>query len=229
MNGPRQRAAVDRLEHGGLDLDEAALVEPAAGLRDDPRPGHEALADLRVRDQVPLAVAIASIDVLEAVELVGRRAQALREQHPARDAQGELAGPRLERGALDADDVAEVECEELGVAVAEVVGARLELELAGAVDEVEERGLPHVPPGGEPARHPIRRVRFRTRLEPVVRLADGRDLDAVVELVWKRIDAGLAQAGELLAPLGDDRRLVALGLWLRGLVAHEREPTRRGR
>ena len=85
---PRQRAAVERLEDRGLDLEEAALVEPARGSRATTlRAQDEELARLLVGEQVELAVAVAGLDVLEAVELLGRRAQRLGEQRPAGRAQ----------------------------------------------------------------------------------------------------------------------------------------------
>ena len=68
---PRQRAAVERLEDRRLDLEEAALVEPAPDGADDLGAEDEELARLRVREQVDLAVAVAGLDVLEAVVLLG--------------------------------------------------------------------------------------------------------------------------------------------------------------
>ena len=58
-----QRAAVERLQHRGLDLDEAAVVEVAAHRGDDPRARDEQLARLLVGHQVELAAAEAGLDV----------------------------------------------------------------------------------------------------------------------------------------------------------------------
>jgi hypothetical protein len=74
---PRQRAAVERLQHRRLDLEEAVLIEVAADGRDDLRAGDEDLAGLLVGHQVELALAQPRLLVGEAVELVGRRAQRL--------------------------------------------------------------------------------------------------------------------------------------------------------
>ena len=105
---PRERAAVERLEDRRLDLDEAARVEPLADRGDDLRALGEQLANLRVGDQVELAVAVAHLHVLEPVELVGWWAQALRQQCPGLDTQRELAALGREHDSLGADDVAEV-------------------------------------------------------------------------------------------------------------------------
>ena len=111
--GPGQGAAVERLQDRRLDLDEAVLVEPAADLADRAGAQGEETAALLVGDQVQLAPAVAGLDVLEAVELVRRRTQALGEQSPAVDRQRELAAaPGRHRRPLDADDVAEVEVDE---------------------------------------------------------------------------------------------------------------------
>ena len=68
---------------------------------------------------------VALLDVGEAVVLVGRRAQRLREQRPAVDAHGQLAAPGAEGSALDAHDVAEVQVDEALVRIAEHVLARV--------------------------------------------------------------------------------------------------------
>ena len=73
---PRGRAAVERLQDRRLDLDEARVVEEAADRGDHLRAGDEDRARLLVGDQVELAVAMAGLDVGEAVVLVGRRAAA---------------------------------------------------------------------------------------------------------------------------------------------------------
>jgi hypothetical protein len=141
----REGAAVERLKDRRLDLEEAVRVEPAAHRGDHARAQDEQLARLLVGDQVELAAAVARLGVLEPVELLGRREQRLREQRPAVGAQRQLAAAARERGAVDADQVAEVERHDaLERLVAEHVLARVDLDAAGAVDEVEERRLAEV-------------------------------------------------------------------------------------
>src|SRR3954454_19061603 len=89
----RERAAVERLEHRRLDLVEAVLVEPPADRADDLAPQDEEIARLLVGDQVELPLAVAGLGVLEAVELLGRGAQRLREQGPVVYAETQLAPP----------------------------------------------------------------------------------------------------------------------------------------
>ena len=108
----RRAAAVDRLQHRRLDLDEAALVEPGADRGDDLGPRHEDLARVLVRDQVELAVAEAGLDVGQPVVLLGRRAQRLGQQLVALELQRELAAAGAEDRAVGADQVAEVEREQ---------------------------------------------------------------------------------------------------------------------
>ena len=81
--GSRQGAAVERLQHRRLDLDEAALVQEAADRGDDARALDEHLARVVVDDEVEVALAVARLDVGEAVVLLGHRAQRLAEQLPA--------------------------------------------------------------------------------------------------------------------------------------------------
>jgi hypothetical protein len=79
---PGQGAAVERLQDRGLHLEEAALVEPAADRADDLGAQDEELPRLLVRQEIDLSVSVSGLDVLEPVELVGRRTQRLREQSP---------------------------------------------------------------------------------------------------------------------------------------------------
>src|SRR6185369_10811202 len=110
--GPRQCAAVERLQDRCLDLGEATVVEPAAHLADRPRAGAEDAAGVLVGEEVELAPTVARLGVLEPVVLVRERAQALRQQAPDPDLERELAAPCCEGGSLDADDVTEVEVDE---------------------------------------------------------------------------------------------------------------------
>ena len=153
---PRQRAAVERLEDRGLDLEEAAVVEPAADRADDLGAEDEQLPRLRIREQVELAMPVARLDVLESVVLLGDVAQRLREQLPVRDQQAQLAAAGLERGPVDADQVADVERDEpVEGFLAEHIALRVELELALAVDQVDEGGAALVAAGDHSAGHPV--------------------------------------------------------------------------
>ena len=95
--GTRQRAAVQRLQHGGLDLEEPALVEEAPDRAHHPGAQDEQRAGLLVRDQVQLAVTVALLDIGQPVVLVRRRAQRLGEHRPPVDAQRQLSAPGPER------------------------------------------------------------------------------------------------------------------------------------
>ncbi len=208
--GPRQRAAVDRLEDGRLDLDEPLAVKPAPRFGDHLGARDEAVANLRVCDQVLLAVAIAEIGVLQARPLVGRRAQALGEQGPF--VTRRVSSPLRLLKAVPSMPTMSPRSRPVRAAwpFTEVGRARLELDLAGAINQVEEGDLPHVAVGGDPAGHPVRRFGFLAVLEVLVLRSDARDLDPIRELVRKRLNAGFAQARKLRAALGDDRRLAAL-------------------
>ena len=163
----RQRAAVERLQDRRLDLDEAGVVELAADRGDDLRARDEQLARLLVGHQVELAAAVARLDVLQAVVLLGRRAQRLREHGEALDPQRHLAALRAHRGAVDADDVAEVDLRQQALVLLgpEHVRARLQLQPAGAVDEVEEGHLALAAAGGETPGDAVCDVRLLAVLE----------------------------------------------------------------
>src|SRR5262245_23154995 len=102
-------ASVARLEHGRLDLDEAPLVEATADRCEHPSADQEVRARLLVHQQVEVALPIARLDVLEAVEGVRERALDLREQLELVYGQRRLATACARWATGDADDVAEVE------------------------------------------------------------------------------------------------------------------------
>jgi hypothetical protein len=86
--------------------------------------------------------------------LVGRRAQRLGQQGEVGHAQRELATPGANRDAVDADQVAKVEPDELVEArVAELIHAGVQLQPTGAVDEVDERGTAGLAARGDPTGH----------------------------------------------------------------------------
>ena len=103
-------------------------------------------------------MAVALLDVCEPVVLVGRGPQRLGQQRPAVDTDRQLAAASAKRRALDADDVAEVEAYQLLVGVAQHVLARMELDAARAVREIEEGGLAVAAPARQAAGEPHRVV-----------------------------------------------------------------------
>ena len=106
---PGRRAAGERLHHRRLDLEVAAAVEEPPEEADDRRPALEDLAGLGVHGQVEVALAVALLDVLEAVPLLRKRPEAFREKRQGTRLDRKLAGARPEELALDAQPVAEVQ------------------------------------------------------------------------------------------------------------------------
>ena len=84
----REAAAVTRLQDRRLDLEEALAVEVGADRRDHPRALDGLLARLLAHQEVEVALAVAQLDVLDAVERVGQRRADLRQDlelvHPER-------------------------------------------------------------------------------------------------------------------------------------------------
>ena len=155
-NGSREAAAVARLQDRRLDLEEALPVEVGADAATIRLRSEEVRARLLVHQQVEVALAVARLDVGEAVEGVGQRRADLREQlelvdrsdgSPRRDFAGCPLTPTMSPRSTST-----------------LLGEQLDP--PAAVDEVEERELPHLAarhhPAGEPER--LRLVR-RARLE----------------------------------------------------------------
>ncbi len=72
---PRRGAAGDVEQRRRLDLEEALRVDEAPHLGHDARARDHHVAHVRVDDQVDVAAAVALLDVLQAVPLVGQRLQ----------------------------------------------------------------------------------------------------------------------------------------------------------
>jgi len=153
---PRQGAAVERLQHGGLDLDEALAVEIGAHRRDDPGPVGEQIARLLAGHQVQLAAAVARLHVAQPVVLVGGAAQRLCEQLECVHPQRQLPVAAAQHRPVHADQIAHVQRREpLEPLRAEHVEAGVQLDLPGPVYEVEEGRLAGPAPCQDPSGHAV--------------------------------------------------------------------------
>ena len=207
QEGPRRRAAVERLQDRRLDLDKSLPVEIGADRRDDSGSVDEQLARVLARDQVQLAPTVAGLDVAQPVMLVGRRAQRLGEDLKAIDAQRQLATAAAQHRAVDADQVPKVERAQPREGVlAEHVHTRVQLDLAGPVDEIEERSLAGAPPRGDPTRNPVGVFGLLARGQVDVGVENRRDRLYAGERVGESLGVGLLQPVRLRAPLGDQLR-----------------------
>ena len=169
-----ERAAVARLEHGRLDLDEPPLVQDAPDRRDCARAKQRFSARFFVHQEVEVSLAIPQLDVRQAVECVGQRRRDARQHLERVHEERGLAAARLRRRADDADDVAEVDVDLAGA----LHGAQ-ELDPPRAVDEIEEDELPHVAPREHAAGETTRRLGLGSVFERL-RLGENRgDLVAV--------------------------------------------------
>jgi hypothetical protein len=215
--GPRHGAARDHLHHRRLDFHEVERLEEIAQVLDDARALAEHLAALVAHDQVHVALAIALLDVGEAVPLVGQRPQRFHQQPHAFRLHRELTGPGLEQRAFGAEDVADVPALEFVVRRAERGGLQEHLDVAAAVAQLGEARLAHDALGHHAA---CDRDPHRMRLEPFRRVTAVGEVQALRQRVAAEVvregDALPADALELGAALRD--QVVGAGLARRGLV-----------
>ena len=143
--GPRRRAAVQRLHHGGFHFDEAARFQLPPQRGDNARAPNEDVAHGGIGDQIQIALAIANLHVLQAVPLFGHGEQGLGQEFDLFDVDAELAGAGAEQVAFDADDVADIEhFEKLEIALADGVFLDVKLQALTVLLEMREAGLSHV-------------------------------------------------------------------------------------
>ena len=100
------------------------------------------MRDVRIHDQVEIALAIADLDVLQAVPLLGQRQMTLREELERLRIDRELARAGAEQMTGDANVVAEVEqLEDAEVALRERILANVDLDALPAIGQREEAGF----------------------------------------------------------------------------------------
>ena len=209
--GARGGAAGDRLHHRRLDLEVAARDEEVAQVADRARAHLEDAPRLRVDDEVEVALAVARLHVLEAVPLLGQRAERLGEQAELRRLERELAGAGAERAPGHADHVAQVEqAVDLEALVAQAVAARVDLEPPRPVLHLQEARLAEVA-----HRHHASRDRQRPRSGQLglaqggeTRMHLGRRM-VRTEVIRVRVDPPLPKRLELFPP--DHDLLVVFG------------------
>src|SRR5690606_36076328 len=152
--GTRVRPGDERVHHRRLHLEEIPLVEEASDEADEARALAEDLPDVEVGGQVEIALAVARLNVLEAVPLLGKGAQRLGEDGPLVGGDGQLAGARANGPTGGADPVAQVEqLEQAKALLAEPVLPELDLQVASAIANDEEGHLPEGPDHHDPAGH----------------------------------------------------------------------------
>ena len=152
---PGRGPAGDRLHGRRLDLDVPAIAEHLAEGRDDLRASQQGGHRVGVAEQVDVALAVALLEVGQAVPLLGGGQQALGQHRQPVGEDGQLAGLRPPERAIDPDQVPEVELAgEAPADLAHLVLAHEDLDAAGPVAEFEEIDLPLAPTQADPPRHP---------------------------------------------------------------------------
>src|ERR1051325_5377954 len=130
---PRRGAGGDRLHHRRFDLEKIPLLEKAPDDADDARALLEQRLDIGVDHEIDVALAVARLDVGEAVPLLGQRPQALREQLQPGRLDRQLLRLGAEELSPDTDDVAQIELlEKLVGLVADAVAPHVDLNASSA-------------------------------------------------------------------------------------------------
>ena len=183
-NGRAAAPPGERLHDRRLDLQEPARVQEGADRLDDARPEPEDVTHAGIDQEIDVALAVPGLDVLEPVPLLRQRPHGLREERPGLDLDGELARAGAHQVPGHPDEVRHVQVREARVALAEDVGAGVELDRARLVEEVGEAGLAvvadrHDAPGdadrsrAREARPPARRPSGRGAGPPSARPGSG--------------------------------------------------------
>ena len=101
--------AGDGMHHGRFHFDVAARVEEAPQLPQDFRPPRENFPRARIHDQIEIALAIAHLDVGQAVPFFRQRQQRLGQQREFLHPDRQFVGLGAKQIAAHADQVAHVQ------------------------------------------------------------------------------------------------------------------------
>src|SRR5215210_4858039 len=143
---PGRGTPVNGLQHGRFDFQEASSVEEAPHMRHEARAHAESLTYLFVGDEVEVPLAVARLHVGEAVILLRKRVERLRNKMVLLYVQGYLAGAGAEHEAFGLYEVSQVEELVDGLVVPrgllQVVDAEVELHPPGLVLDMGKSDLP---------------------------------------------------------------------------------------
>ena len=135
--------AGNRLHHGRLDFEIAARVEELAQRRKDLAAHLEHFAGLRVDDQIEITLAVADLDIGQAVPFFRHRHVAFCEELQARRPNRQLVGARAKQMSFDADDIAEIQqSKQLEIALLQRVLLDVHLNARAAIGQHQEIRLP---------------------------------------------------------------------------------------
>ena len=187
LERPGDGATGDRLHHRRLHLEEAARVEKLPQRLDHAGAEQENRPRVGIDDEIHVALAVACLDVLEPMPLLGQRTKRLGQKGERLHGDGQLAGAGAEHLAGDPDEVADVELGE-GGEVPELIGPRIELDPSRLVLQVREARLAVMTDGDETTgqAHRPRRLQLvlGRLLEPLVQRAGPvADREATAERV----------------------------------------------
>lgn len=141
LEGPGERAAGNRLHHGGFHFEKALPVEEAANLVENPDAFSEGLHHFGVCDEVEIAVAVAEFHVAQAVKLFRQLAERLGQHLEIPYLQRNLPAPGFERPARHSEDVAEVNHGDPLERFSQIILLEIELEFARSVHQIGKRGF----------------------------------------------------------------------------------------
>ena len=152
--GPGRSAASQGVQHRGLHLDIAHIVQIAAHELKELRPDQEVVLHVRVHHQVYVPLAVAEFLVLEAMELLRQGQKGLGEQGDVFRPDAHLPPLGAENLAVHTHDVPNVKFLEFLVnRLVHLVLAGVKLDAAVLILQIAEADLPHTPLAHEAARH----------------------------------------------------------------------------
>ena len=147
------------LQNWGFDLQEIALIQPAADAAHQLRAAAEGVAGIGRNDQIEVALAVALLHIRQAMPLIGQGLQAFTEHLPFGCLHRQLTAISAAQGALDPDPIAGVhQAGDLLERLSKCCFFEKQLNGTGLIGQGEKRQLAHHPARHHAASHSHRHI-----------------------------------------------------------------------
>lgn len=129
-------AAIERLEHRGLDFEESPVRQPLADGIEHLGTLHEGVTHVRIDDEIHISLAVTLFLVSEAMPLFRKRAERFGKEREGKDTHREFAGVGGEYIPFNAHDITDIEkLEKFPFRFRELVLPEIELDISRLIAE----------------------------------------------------------------------------------------------
>ena len=139
-------ASGNGMHHGGLDLKKPTFDQKRSDAGNDTAPGRKDLVDLRIGDQIDIALSIPGFDIRQAMPLLRKRAEGLAEKRQLMHLNREFIRLRTEQPPRHSDPITEIKLFHHGVGLfGKQVLLKVHLKAVSPILQDRKPGFPETP------------------------------------------------------------------------------------